>query len=343
MCSWLWHLMQFDQLKRREFISLLGGTAASVSLPLAARAQQPAQIKRIGYVMGIGDGPESRLRFQAFRQGLAALGLVEGRNVKIIARFGAADPVRNRAYVAELLRLAPDVIVTANPRTVSALMKETHTIPIVLAYMSDPVALGFAESLARPGRNVTGFTNFEPATATKWLELLREVVPSMIRVAILMAPESGTTPMYARAIEAAAPSFGIQVTKMPVRDDAEIERAIESIARQSNSGLIVPHGPELAVRRAAIVGSALRHRLPAIYSARDRVAAGGLMSYGPAVLDLYRRSAEYVDRILKGAKPADLPIQLPTKFELIINLKTAKAMGLDVPLFLQQRADEVIE
>ena len=335
--------MQFDQLKRREFISLLGGTAVSVSLPLAARAQQPAQIKRIGYVMGMADGPEARLRFQAFRQRLAALGWAEGRNIEIVARFGAADPVRNRAHVAEMLRLMPDVIVTGNATTVPALMKDAHTIPIVLANMTDPVALGFAATLSRPGGNVTGFASFEPAIATKWMELLREVVPGTIRVALLLERGSLSAPIYARAIEAAAPSLGIKVTKMPVWDDAEIERAIESISRQSNSGLMVPPSPRLAAKRVMIAGLALRHRLPAIYSARDRVVAGGLMSYGPELLELYRRPAEYVDRILKGAKPADLPIQQPTKFELIVNLKTAKAMGLDIPLFLQQRADEVIE
>jgi putative ABC transport system substrate-binding protein len=327
-------------MRRREFITLLGGAAA---WPLAARAQQATHVKRIGYVMGIGDGPASRVRLQAFRERLATLGWIGGRNVEIIARFGAADPMRNRAHVAEILQLSPDVIVTANPPTVSALMKETNTIPIVLAYMTDPIALGFVASLSRPGGNITGFASFEPTMATKWLELLKEVAPGIDQVGVLLERGSLSAPIYSRAIDAAAQSIGIQVTKTSVWDDTEIERAIESMAHQSNSGLIVPPGPRLTARRVFIAGSALRHRLPAIYSNRERVVDGGLMSYGPEVLELYRRPAEYVDRILNGANPADLPVQQPTKFELIINLKAAEAIGLNIPLLLQQRADEVIE
>jgi putative tryptophan/tyrosine transport system substrate-binding protein len=329
-------------MNRRAFVSALG--TAALAWPLAARAQQPARMKRVAFVIGLDDHTEGRARFAAFRQGLEALGWTEGRNIEIVARFGTADPDRNRTVVAELLNLAPDVIVTSNTITVSALMRESRTIPIVLANMSDPVAQGFAESLARPGGNVTGFTSFfEGAIATKWLELLREIAPGMIRVAVLIDPQETTGPIFVSALEAATASLGIQLTTARVRDDAEIERAVEAFARVPNGGLIVPPGPRVATRRAVILKLAGRRRLPAIYGFPYIVREGGLMSYGPDVIDLYRRPASYVDRILKGAKPADLPIQQPTKFELVVNLKTAKALGLEVPLHLQQLADEVIE
>ena len=260
-----------------------------------------------------------------------------------IARFGAADPDRNRTYVAELLGLTPDVLVSTNPTSISAFMKETRVIPIVFPIMSDPVALGFAESLARPGGNVTGFTHFEPAMATKWLELLKEVAPGVKRIAILIDPRTPTGTLYVRAVEAAAATLRLPLTTARVRDGAEIEQAIGAFARESSGGLILPPGPLQAIHRELIVKLAARHRLPAIYPWRYMAADGGLMSYGPDVLDMYRRAAAYVDRILKGERPADLPIQASTKFELVVNLKTAKAIGLTIPELFLLRANEVIE
>jgi putative ABC transport system substrate-binding protein len=327
-------------VKRRAFITLLGG---AVTCPLAVRGQQGERKKRIGWLDGTAGDSETRARLAAFRQRLEALGWIEGRNLEIIARFGAADPDRNRTYVAELLGLTPDLIVSTNPPSISALMKETRTIPIVFPLMSDPVALGFAESLARPGGNVTGFTHFEPVTATKWLELLKEIAPSVNRIATLVDPRNSTGNLYVHALQAAAASLSLPFTTAPARDGAEIEQAIGAFARKSNGGLIVPPGPLQAVHRGLIMKLASQHRLPAVYPWRYMVVDGGLMSYGPDVLEMYRGAATYVDRILKGEKPADLPIQASTKFELVINLKTAKALGLTVPPSLLARADEVIE
>jgi putative tryptophan/tyrosine transport system substrate-binding protein len=245
--------------------------------------------------------------------------------------------------VAELLGLMPDVFVSTNPSSISALMKETRTIPIVFPIMSDPVALGFAESLARPGGNVTGFTHFEPATATKWLELLREIAPNVNRIAAIIDPRNSTGNMYVHALEGAAASLSLPFIAAPARDGAEIEQAIGAFAHKSNGGLIIPTGPLQAVHRELIVKLAAQHRLPAVYPWRYMVVEGGLMSYGPDVLDMYRGAATYVDRILKGEKPAALPIQASTRFELVINLKTAQALGLTVPPTLLGRADEVIE
>jgi len=328
-------------MRRREFITLLGG--ASASWPFVARGQQPERRKRIGWLDGTSEDSETRARLTAFRKSLEALGWFEGRNVEIIARFGAADPDRNRAYVAELLGLMPDVILSTNPTSISALMKETRILPVVFPIMSDPVALGFAESLARPGGNVTGFTHFEPATATKWLELLREIAPRVNRIAVLVDPRNPTGDLYVNALKAAAASLNLPFTTARAREGGEIEQVIGAFSRESNGGLILPPGPLQAVHRELIVKLAARHRLPAVYPWRYMVADGGLMSYGPDVIDMYRRAATYVDRILKGEKPADLPIQAATKFELAINLKTATALGLEVPPTLLARADEVIE
>jgi putative ABC transport system substrate-binding protein len=328
-------------MNRREVITVLGG--AAVTWPETARAQQPERKKRIGWLDGTGEDSETRARLTAFRKSLEALRWFEGRNVEIIARFGAADPDRNRTYVAELLGLTPDVILSTNPTSISALMKETRILPIVFPIMSDPVALGFAESLARPGGNVTGFTHFEPATATKWLELLREVAPGVYRIAVLIDPRNPTGDLYVNALKAAAASLNLPFTTARAREGGEIEQVIGAFARESNGGLILPPGPLQAVHRELIVKLAARHRLPAVYPWRYMVADGGLMSYGPDVIDMYRRAATYVDRILKGEKPADLPIQAATKFELAINLTTAKALGLEVPPTLLARADEVIE
>jgi len=331
------------EVKRREFIALFG--AAAVAWPLAASAQQ-SLMKRVGLIIGQFEDADTRPRLAALRQGLEALGWVEGRNLEIVVRFGTAGPDRTRIAVAEMLGFSPNVIVTSNEASVSALIKNGPTIPIIYTFGDDPVALGFAESLARPGGQVTGFTTFEFGTATKWLELLRDISPGLLRIAVLMAPVSQYPggALYLRAIGDAASSLGIQSTAAGVRDDGEVEQLIESAARQPNSGLIVaPSGGVAGDRRELIARLAAHHRLPAVYPFRYFAEAGGLMSYGPDVVDLFRRSASYVDRIFKGARPADLPIQQPTKFELIINLKAAKALGLTVPPTLLARADEVIE
>jgi putative tryptophan/tyrosine transport system substrate-binding protein len=329
-------------MKRREFITLLGGAAAA--WPLTVFAQRAERIKRIGWLDGTsGADADTQARLGVFRRELEALGWVEGRTVEIIGRFAAIDPDQNRAHVTEFIAMAPDVIVATSPPSISALMKETRTIPIVFPLMTDPVALGFAENIARPGGNVTGFTHFGETTATKWLELLREIAPDVVRVAVLVDPRNPTGDLYTNSIEAAASSLRIPLTIARARHDAEIERVIAAFAQEPNGGLIVPPGPFGNVHRETILKLAARHRLPAVYPWRYLAIDGGLMSYGPDLFDMYRRTASYVDRILKGANPADLPIQAPTKFELIINLKTAKALGLEVPPTMLARADEVIE
>jgi putative tryptophan/tyrosine transport system substrate-binding protein len=330
-------------MRRREFITLLGG-AAVAGWPLAARAQQPERMKRVGWLVGIRDDAEARARLAAFRDGLATRGWIEGRNIEIVARFGAADLDRNRVAVEELLRQAPDVVVTSSPASVSALMKDSRTIPIVFTLQPDPVAQGFAESLARPGGNATGFTSVDGAMTGKWLGLLKEVVPGMKRVVMLVDPEEPSAAILAQALGPAASSLGIQSTTAIVRSEAEIDQAVAAFARQPGGGLIVPPSAGLAARRALIIQLAASHRLPAIYTWRYLAAVeGGLMSYGPDLLDLFRRPASYVDRILKGADPSELPIQQPTKFELVVNLKTAKALGIMIPESFLVRADEVIE
>jgi ABC-type uncharacterized transport system substrate-binding protein len=327
-------------MRRREFISLLGGTAAT--WPLAVRAQQPEQMRRIGFVTGLDD-VEARTRFASFRQGLEGRGWIDGRNLELVTRFGAADPDRNRRYVVELAGLQPAAIVTSNTATVLMLMKEAPSIPVVVVGMTDPVALGFAANLAHPDRNITGFAHFEPAAATKWLDLLREAAPMVRRLAILTEPESAE--VYVRALQAATSSLGLQLMELSVSSsgDVELERAMAAFGSEPNGGLIAAPGAVIATKRALILQAAARHRLPAIYPFRYYVVDGGLMSYGPDLLDLYRRSANYVDRILKGAKVSDLPIQHPTKFELVVNLKAAKVLGLTIPEVFLLRADELIE
>src|SRR5262245_59554119 len=329
-------------VRRREVIALLGGAAAA--WPLAARAQRQERTKRIGWLDGTsGADPETLARLEAFRRELETLGWHEGRTVEIVARFGAVDPDRSRAHVAELIAIAQDVIVSDNPHSISALIKPAPTIPIVFPLLTDPIALGFAKSLARPGGKVTGFTHFGETTATKWLELLREIAPGVIRIAILVDPRNANTDLYIASINTAASSLRIPLTVARTSDDAEVEELVAAFAKEPNGGLIVPPGPFGQVHRKTILKVAALHRLPAMYPWRYFVVDGGLISYGPDLLDMHRRTASYVDRILKGANPADLPIQGPTKFELVINLKTAKALSLDVPLHLQQLADEVIE
>jgi ABC-type uncharacterized transport system substrate-binding protein len=327
--------------KRRDFITLLGGAAA---WPLAARAQQPGEMRRIGAFMSLAAGDaEGLARFTAFVQGLQELGWTDGRNVRIDVRWSVGDAERHRSYAAELVALAPDVILASGGTIMGPLQQATRTVPIVFTQVGDPVGAGFVESLARPGGNVTGFTNLEYGISAKWLELLRQIAPSMTRVAVLRDPTLIAGIGQLGAIQSVAPSFGVELRPINVREAGEIERAIAAFAHAPNGGLIVLSGALAIGHRELITILALRHRLPAVYPARSYVASGGLISYGPDSIDPHRRAAGYVDRILKGEKPADLPVQAPTKIELIINLKTAKALGLDVPASLLARADEVIE
>ena len=332
--------MQFDQLRRREFISLLGGAAA---LPLAARAQQGERVRRIGVLTNLAENdPEARSRNAALLEELQQLGWIEGRNMQIDYRFALGNIARLRQYAAELVALAPDVILATGQEATGALQQATRTVPIVFVLVPDPVGAGFVDSLARPGGNVTGFTPLEYSTSAKWLELLKEIAPGVKQVAVLrdaVVPEVGQFAI----IQAAAPSLGVDVSPISARDAGEIERAITTFARFSNGGLIVPGSALAAVHRVQIATLAAQNNLPAIYFNRFFVTAGGLISYGPDFVDQYRRAASYIDRILKGAKSADLPVQAPTKYELVINLKTARALGLTVPPTLLARADEVIE
>jgi putative ABC transport system substrate-binding protein len=327
-------------MRRRAFITLLASAAAA--LPVAVRAQQSGSIRRVG-VLTSNDEKEGPV-LAAFRDALDKLGWSEGRNIRIDYRFGAGDVSRYRAYAAELVGLAPDVILASTTPTLQALVQRTHTIPIVFYQVSDPLADGFITSLARPGGNVTGFANNEFSMSGKWLELLKDIAPQMNRAMVILDPENPTWRGYFRTIEAVAPTLGVQITPTPVIDVATIERAIETFAREPNGGIVIFPGPATTTRVEVIADLAVRYRLPAVYSAgSSAVEKGGLMSYGTDVVDQIRKAAGYVDRVLKGAKPGDLPVQQPTKFILIINLKTAKALGLTVPLSLLGRADEVIE
>jgi putative tryptophan/tyrosine transport system substrate-binding protein len=326
---------------RREFITLLGGAAA---WPLAARAQQGERMRRIGVLMpSAADDAEYQARMTAFLQGLAQLGWLDGRNVRIDTRWAVADADRIRKYAAELVALAPDVILAPGSATTGPLLQATRTIPIVFATIPDPVGAGFVESLARPGGNATGFIAFEYGLSAKWLELLKQIAPGVTRAAILRDSAVASGIGQFGAIQSVAPSVGVEVSPVNVRDAAEIERAVAAFARASNGGLIVTGSALTAVHRALIVTLAAQYRLPAVYPGRYWVVGGGLISYGPDRVDQYRLAAGYVDRILKGEKPADLPVQAPTKYELAVNLKTAKALGLDVPTTVLARADEVIE
>jgi putative tryptophan/tyrosine transport system substrate-binding protein len=329
-------------MRRREFISLIGG--AAIAYPLAARAQQSNQMKHLGVLMNeTADNPEAQNRFAAFLQGLQEAGWAVGRNLRIDVRWGAGDVDRLRGYAAELVSLAPNVILGQGSSTMRPLLQATRTVPIVFPVSSDPVGAGFVDSLARPGGNATGFMSFEYSLSGKWLELLKETVPSITRVAVLRDASQGSgTSMYA-IVQAMAPSLRVEVTPLNIRDAGEIERAIEVFTRVSDGGLIVTSGGSVDLRRDLIIALAARHKLPAVYGERNFVTAGGLISYGPDFIDLYRRAASYVDRILKGEKPADLPVQVPTKYELVINLKTAKALGLSIPQSVLARADEVID
>jgi putative ABC transport system substrate-binding protein len=313
-------------------------------LPLAARAQQSDRMRHIGVLLPIfQDDPDYQPWVGAFLQALQELGWIEGRNVRVDIHWATIDPTEIRKHAAELAALAPDVILAPGTGTVGPLMQATHTVPIVFPIIADPVAGGFAESLARPGGNATGFMLFEYSMSGKWLELLKQIAPAVTRVAVLGDPDTPTGPAQFGVIQAMAPSLGVEVGSFNKRDANEIERAITAFARSPNGALILTAGGPAFAHRDLIITLAARHKLPAIYFDRTFVTAGGLLSYGPDRIDLYRRAAGYVDRILKGEKPADMPVQSPTKYQLAINLKTAKALGLDVPLHLHQIADEVIE
>ena len=327
-------------MKRREFISLLGGAA---SWPLAALAQQVEQMRRVGVLMPFSEiDSDAQANITAFRQALQMLGWTDSR-VRIDYRWGGGERERISAYASEIVGLKPDVILASSPLVLQPLLQETRSIPIVFTQITDPVDSGFVVSLAHPGGNITGFAVAEFSMYSKSLEVLKEVAPHVARVAVLLNPEQAPQAGMWRAIEAAAPSFKVQLTAANVRDSAEIERTIESFARQSGGGLIVLPNVPTIVHRRLIIALAARHRLPAIYTFRQFVADGGLISYGPHRIDQYRQAAAYVDRILRGEKPADLPVQQPTKFELVVNLTTAKALGLTIPESFLLRADEVIE
>jgi ABC-type uncharacterized transport system substrate-binding protein len=329
-------------IRRREFIALLGGAAAA--WPLAARAQSGERMRRVGVLTNLTQtDSEGRARDEAFVHGLRQLGWNEGGNLRIDRRWTEGDAERGRQYAAELVALAPDVILSTGSAGLIPLLQVTRTIPIVFTIVPDPVGAGFVDSLARPGGNSTGFVQFEFGLSGKWLELLKEVAPGVTRVAVLREP--GLTAAIAQfaALQAVAPSLRIDLVPLNFRDQADIERTVAAFVRSSNDGMIVTSGPLAAVHRKVIVATAARHKLPTIYVSRFTALDGGLISYGPDFSDQYRRAAGYVDRILKGEKPGDLPVQAPTKYELVINLKTAKTLGLEIPPKLLFTADEVIE
>jgi putative ABC transport system substrate-binding protein len=329
-------------MRRREFVTLIGGAAL---WPLTAQGQQPERMRRIGVLPGGGDtdDPRSQPNISAFLQALQQLGWADGRNVKIDYRWPAGDADKARKYAAELVALAPEVIVTISSTNMTALLQATRTVPIVFVAVADPVGAGYVDSLSRPGGNATGFLLFDYSLSTKWLELLKEVAPGVKRAAVLRDPTISSGPAQFGVIQAAAPSLRVEVSPVNVHDASEIERGVTAFARSGNGGLIVTGSPLSLVHREVIIALSARHKLPAMYFLRQFVTDGGLISYGPNVPDQARRAAGYVDRILKGEKPTDLPVQAPTKYELLINLKTAKALGLEVPQTLLALADEVIE
>jgi putative ABC transport system substrate-binding protein len=330
-------------MRRREFITLVGGAAAA--WPLAARAQQTNRIPRVGVLLGIGENePETKTRVKGFQQGLRDLGWFESQNIRIDYRFGAGNPDLINKYVAELVALAPDVIVGNSTPVLAALRHKTSSIPIVFAVVNDPVGQGFISSLARPGANITGFTYLDFPMVGKWLVMLKVVVPNLSRAMLMFNP--ATSPYYdvfLRSFESMSSSSNAAVSAMPVRDTAEMAGAIAKLGGEPNSGLIAAPDISILENLNEIAQLALQHRVPAVSSYRQFVVDGGLMSYGPDTADIFRRSAGYVDRILKGEKPVDLPVQAPDKYELVINLKTAKTLGLTIPQSLLATADEVID
>jgi putative ABC transport system substrate-binding protein len=329
-------------VKRREFITLLGGAAAA--WPVVARAQQTERMRRIGVLMGYPEGdPQAQANVTALRRGLQNLGWIEGRNVQIDYRWAGGDPDKARTFATELIGMTPDVIVPSTNQVTRILQQETRTIPIVFVFVGDPVGSGFVVSLARPGRNITGFANFENSIGGKWVELFKQIAPRAERVGFVFNPDAAPNVGFFHAAESAAPSLEIKLAALAVRDATDIEQDIIAFASQPNGGLIVaPHAVTLGNRKL-IIELAVRHRLPAVYSDRYFAESGGLVSFGNNTADLFRRAASYIDLIFKGAKPADLPVQLPIKFELVVNLKTAKALGIEIPPTLLAFADEVIE
>jgi len=330
-------------VRRREFIGLLGGVTV---LPLAAQAQQTEPMRRIGVLQGGRDDPHDPLsqpNTAAFLQALQQLGWTDGRNVKIDYRWSLGDADKARRYASEVVALAPDVILAVGSVNLTPLLQATRTVPIVFVGVVDPVGAGYVESLSRPGGNATGFVLFDYGLSSKWLELLKQIAPGVTRVAVLRDPAITSGIGQFAVMQYVAPSVGVELSAVDVRDASEIERALAALARLASGGLIVAASPVSLVHRERIIALAARHRLPTIYFLRDFVSGGGLISYGPDVTEHFRRAAVYVDRILKGEKPADLPVQAPTKYELVINIKTAKALGITIPSTLLARADEVIE
>jgi putative tryptophan/tyrosine transport system substrate-binding protein len=327
-------------MRRREFIAGLGSAAA---WPFAARGQARARV--VGVLTPYPeDDKNARAQIAAFTQGLQLLGWIEGRNMRIEHRRGTADDAeRRRTYAAELVALAPDVILAFGGSNVGPLLQASRTVPIVFVSVIDPVGAGFVASLARPGRNATGFSQFEYGMSVKWVELLKQVAPQVTRVAVMRDPSLTSGTAMLAAIQAVAPSFGVELIPVDVRDTEEYERAVTAFARGPRDGLIVVANPSAIVHRELIVALAAKHRLPAVYPYRSSVTSGGLMSYGPDEIDQYRHAAGYVDRILRGEKPADLPVQASTRYETVINLKTAEALGLTIPETLLATADEVIQ
>jgi len=330
-------------MQRRDFIALLGGMAAA--WPLMARAQEAERMRRIAVLMGYAENdPEAQIRFAAFKQELLALGWDERRNLRIDLRWASGDFDSASRFAKELVALHPEVILSNTTPVTTAVRQETKTIPIVFVAVSDPVGAGFVESLPRPGGNISGFINLEPTIGGKWLDLLKDVAPHLTRVAVMFNPQTAPyTDIYLRSLEVAGKKFGVQSFSAPVQSEADIEKVISDLGREPDSGLIAMTDSFMTVHRKAIVELAMRHKVPFMYYISVVPREGGLISYGIDLTDEFRRSASYVDRILRGAKPATLPVQLPTKFELVINLKTAKALGLTVPKPLLTGADEVIE
>jgi putative ABC transport system substrate-binding protein len=328
-------------VNRREFITLLGGAAAC---PLAARAQQAERVRRIGVLLSLSaDDPQGQARLMAFVQGLQQLGWTDGRNMRIDARWSGGNADDARKYAAELVALAPEVILASGGSVAGPVLQVTRTVPVVFTITPDPVGAGFVASLARPGGNATGFTQVEYGTSAKFLELLKEIAPRVTRAAVLRDPAIPQGIGQFAVIQSVAPSLRMEVNPVDIRDAGDIERAVTAFAHSLNGGLIVPGSGLATVHRELIIRLAARHKLPAVYSARYFVTSGGLISYGADLIEPHRLAAGYVDRILKGEKPADLPVQAPTKYETVINLKTAKSLGLEIPTTLLARADEVIE
>lgn len=328
-------------MKRRAFLGLVGGATV---WPLAAGAQQALAFKRIGVLFGLAESdPEAQARLSAFREGLRDLNWREGTNVRIDVRWGNGDGERVRSFASELVQLAPDVILGVNTAPVRALKQATQTLPIVFTGLSDPIGDGIVTNLSKPDGNFTGFSSFDPALAGKWLQLLKEISPTIVRTAVIYNPDTAPHSIFLPALDAAAPSLGITLIRATVRDPAGIEDSIAAIAREPGGSVAVMPDIFTGTSRATTISAIARHRLPAIYPIRYHALDGGMISYGPDFIDLHRQAAAYVDRILKGAKPADLPVQTPTKFELVVNLKTAKALGFSMPPTLLARADEVIE